>query len=541
MPAAQGANARPQLTAEAATRAATRHPELARWLRHYPRKTWIPVASYEAPRRLWEVKIFSGAAGQVAYATVADGDGRVLEAYAGPQVAWPLARGGGLGGQQLNRPFLWLAFCGIFLLGLADLRRPFRIRNLDLLALLSFSVSLWYFNRGHVFASAATVYPVLAYLLARCIWVARRGGAGATPSVWPVWLVVAATAFLLTFRAGLTLQSSAIIDVGYAGVIGADRIEHGRPPYGTFPRQDRLPPCGAADASGEVRDRIQPDGRCETANPLGDTYGPVVYAAYLPGLWLRGWSGRWDELPAVRFTTILFDLLALAGLVVLGLRFGTGRDAASLAFAWTAYPFTQYAANANTNDALMPALLVWGFVLVTAPVGRGLLLALAGWAKFAAFILAPLWATYPDVRRPRTAVLWSLGFLLATAASLGIVFLDGDPGTALRVFYDRTISIQLNRTSPFSIWDWAQYHAGLPDLHVLQKVLQLVLVVAALAVAVVPVRKTPLQLAALSCALLLGFELVLTHWSLLYIPWFFPFAALALLNGRMLARVSGSS
>ena len=40
----------------------------------------------------------------------------------------------------------------------------------------------------------------------------------------------------------------------------------------------------------------------------------------------------------------------------------------------------------------------------------------------------------------------------------------------------------------------------------------------------------PLQLAALTGALLLGFELVLTHWFYLYIPWFFPFAAIAILG-----------
>jgi hypothetical protein len=32
--------------------------------------------------------------------------------------------------------------------------------------------------------------------------------------------------------------------------------------------------------------------------------------------------------------------------------------------------------------------------------------------------------------------------------------------------------------------------------------------------------------------LLLGFELVLTHWSYLYIPWFFPFVAYATLAPR---------
>ena len=54
--------------------------------------------------------------------------------------------------------------------------------------------------------------------------------------------------------------------------------------------------------------------------------------------------------------------------------------------------------------------------------------------------------------------------------------------------------------------------------------------IGAIGVAVFPRgRRSPLQLAALTGALLVGFELVLTHWSWLYIPWFFPFAAIALL------------
>jgi hypothetical protein len=35
-------------------------------------------------------------------------------------------------------------------------------------------------------------------------------------------------------------------------------------------------------------------------------------------------------------------------------------------------------------------------------------------------------------------------------------------------------------------------------------------------------------MAALTGAVLIGFELVLTHWFYLYLPWFFPFVALAL-------------
>ena len=36
--------------------------------------------------------------------------------------------------------------------------------------------------------------------------------------------------------------------------------------------------------------------------------------------------------------------------------------------------------------------------------------------------------------------------------------------------------------------------------------------------------------AALTGAVLIGFEVVLTHWSYLYLPWMFPFVALALVG-----------
>src|SRR4029434_9732817 len=96
-----------------------------------------------------------------------------------------------------------------------------------------------------------------------------------------------------------------------------------------------------------------------------------------------------------------------------------------------------------------------------------------------------------------------------------------------------TFGWQLGRDSPFSIWGWGQYHAdGIPDLAVLQKVVIGLLCCGAGALAVVPRRRTPLALAALTAAVLIGFQLTLTHWFYLYIPWFFPFVALAVLAPR---------
>src|SRR5436305_2771202 len=204
------------------------------------------------------------------------------------------------------------------------------------------------------------------------VWSGWRGrGAPTSRPVWPVWVLAAAAVFLAGFRIGLNVEDSNVIDVGYSGVVGAERISHGQAPYGHFPVEGKRKACGPADADGEIRDRIQTNGRCESANPQGDTYGPVAYEAYLPGYWLFGWSGKWDDLPAAHFAAVVADVLCMLGLALVGLRFGGMSLAVSLAFAWVAWPFTQYVSSSNTNDALPALFLIWGFLLVTAATARG--------------------------------------------------------------------------------------------------------------------------------------------------------------------------
>jgi hypothetical protein len=520
-----------RLTKEQAISIFEANPKVARWLTHYPRKTWVTEATWSAADKLWTVKIWSGPAGEVATGKVDDPTSSVTEAWTGPQVAWKMARGysGAFGGKQINTWPVWVAFCVLFLVGLADLRRPFSLRNLDLLALLSFSISLWKFNEGHVFSSAALVYPPLFYLLFRTVWVAWRGRSPTVSRpVWPVWVLAAATVFTMGFRIGLNVRDSNVIDVGYSGVIGAERIVSGQSPYGHFPNEGSLKACGPKDADGEIRERIQTNGRCESANPSGDTYGPVAYEAYVPGYLALGWTGKWDDLPAAHFTSIAFDLICLAGLALLGWRWGGSRLAVTLAFAWAAYPFTQYVSSSNTNDAIPPAFLIFGLAFVTMPVARGVAAAPSGWTKFGALVVAPAWLSYPE-RSLREQLRFLAGFAAATLAAFSVLLFEPSLLHAIRVFYDRTFAFQLGRDSPFSIWDWRQYHAGLPDLHLVQRALEGLLVLGAVAAYFLPRRKSPLQLAALTGALLIGFELVLTHWFYLYIPWFFPFVAVAVL------------
>src|SRR5919204_3478436 len=232
---------RPNLSAFQAKATFLANPKVHDWLKHYPPKKRQYETTFSSKYRNWTIKIWSGPAGEVATGRVDDATNVVTEAWTGPQVAWKMARGykGAFGGKEINSLGVWLGFCIAFLLGLADFRRPLSVRNLDLLALLSFTVSLWYFNKGHVFTSVPLVYPPLVYLLGRMLWTARTGRPPAAGRpLWPVWLLAAVTVFLVGFRVGLNVEDSNVIDVGYSGVVGAERIAHGQSPYGHFPVED---------------------------------------------------------------------------------------------------------------------------------------------------------------------------------------------------------------------------------------------------------------------------------------------------------------
>ena len=465
-----------------------------------------PTASFDEGH--WEVAYFAGGE-ELALVLVDPHSGEVTESWTGYQVAWKMARGySGAFGHKLNAPYVFLPLCLLFLLGLVDWRRLWRVANLDLLVLLGFGVSHYFFNRGNIGVSVLLVYPVLLYLLGRSLWIGLRGmGEGLRP-VWPVaWMVVAAL-FLMGFRVGLNVADSGAIDVGYAGVVGADRIAHGEPIYDNFPE----------DIS------------------TGDTYGPVNYLAYLPFERIWPWSGEWDDLPAAHAASVLFDVASFALLILLGLRIRPGpegqRLAATLAFGWAAYPYTAYALESNSNDSLVAALLLATLLLAARPLARGALLAAATWAKFVAAPLAPMYLTYrpgpssaAGVRvRPRTqdtrrrpALLFILGFLLVSVAVLAWPAID--PG--LKTFYDRTIASQAGRESPFSIW-------GQTNLESLRIALLALTGAASLAFAVYPRRKSLPQLAALSAGLLILLQLTLHHWFYLYIVWFYPLLLVAL-------------
>ena len=512
-----------------AIRIALEDPKVADWLKQY--KAHTQYATFDDTFRTWTVHVNAGEPyGEVAQIEVSDRTATVNHAWTGPQVNWGMARGyKGWFGRKLNDTRLWLAFCAVFLVALVDWRRLLTMRTLDLVVLLSFSVSLWYFERGLVFWAVPLQYPPMIYLIARLSWIGLR------PRLQPMrtgrlppWLLAVLLVFLIGFRLGLNAFDATVIDVGYAGTVGADRVLRGQLPYGAFPDATGAA-CGLkhADGTSSAYRQAKQDDRCESPVANGDTYGPVNYAAYVPALAVTGWTGRWDDLPASHGTSCIFDLACIAGMAAIGWRFGRMHLALVCALAWAAFPFTGYALQANTNDMIVAAFAIWGFAFAAAPVRRGVLLAFASWTKFAPLVLWPLWSRYPrGDGEPRNSLARGVAGLALGTLLAGLLLIPGGVD-GVRLFWDRTVGFQMGRESPFSIWAWGVY-PRLPDLSSLQTALEALLVTCSVALAFRPRKLDAVQLAALSGALILGFELTLTHWSYLYLPWAFPFALLAL-------------
>jgi hypothetical protein len=430
---------------------------------------------------------------------------RIAKVWTGWQVDYPMARGyQGWFGAHVTAPYIWLPLCALFVLLFADWRRPFRLAHLDGLALIGFGVSQWFFERGQIGLSVPLVYIPLLYLVARMAWIGLgRSPAGRLrPVVGPRVLAVVLV-LLCTFRIGLNVLDennhdyvgwgkvgSTVVDVGYAGVVGADRLQHGLPLY--------------------------------TPSAHLDTYGPLNYVAYMPFERIWPYKGKWDSLPAAHAAAIAFDLLTIAGLLILGVRLRRGgRDwtlGLGLACAWAACPYSTYALNANTNDSLVAAGLVWALVFFGSGVFRGLVLGLATAAKFIPAALLPVVLRVGRERGIKQAALCAIAFTVVVVA---VAFAFAPP-EGVGLLWRHTIARQGGALSPFSVWgmwDWLRW---------LRAPLELLVVLAA-AVLAFRRQRSVAEAAALGAALIIGVEATALHWIYFYIVWFLPLVLLALL------------
>ncbi len=446
----------------------------------------------------WQVGLFDQGGEEVARVVLDGETGEVVEALRDEQVGSELARGyDGAVAQKVNAPYVWLPLCLLFLIPFVDWRRPLRLLHLDLLVLLGLGASLYFFNRAEIEVSVALYYPVLGYFLVRMLVAGLfpRVRAGLVVPHLPVRALAIAAVLLAAGRIALNVADSQVIDVGVAGVIGADRLVDGEELYE-----------GGFSPGLDLR---------------GDVYGPANYLAYVPAEQLWPWEGVWDDVPAAHAAAIAFDLLCALGLLALGRRLREGAEGRALgwalAFAWLACPFTLYTMNANANDSLVAALGVGALLALRSPSGRGALTALAAAAKFGSAALAPLFATGTGERRWRSAAIFTLAFGLV-AAGLALPLL---PDGGLRELYDRTLGYQASRGSPFSVWGQA------PSLDFAQPLARIAAVALALAVALWPRFRSPAQVAALAAAVTIAIQLTAAHWFYFFVVWFLPFVLVA--------------
>jgi hypothetical protein len=397
---------------------------------------------------------------------------------------------------------VWLLLGLLFIAPFFDPRRPLRLLHLDLIAIVvlgfilirlrTVGVPTAQYHVGIVVLAAG-----LLYLLVRMLVLGfrpREPAGRLIPLVPLTWLLVAVIG-LVGFRAAyVKVDHEGVVDVGFFSADGAARIADGKDLYGPWSK---------------------PDGH-------GDTYGPANYLLYLPFERAATWSGsdRSDVL-AARTAAFTFDLLTLVGLFLVGRRLRPSDGNAlglALAFAWASCPYTLFVLKFGSNDGLVALLLVAALLALASAPLRGAIAALAAATKFAPAALAPLFATAADERRGRSALVFAASFILVSAA----IFLPFVPDGGVRELYDRTVGYQAAREVGSTVW-WL-----FPGLHPLQDVARVAAVGLALAVAVVPRRRGPVQVAALAAAVIIAFELTVSFWWPPYLVWFAPPAFVAL-------------
>ena len=404
-----------------------------------------------------------------------------------------MARGyPGAFGRKVNSPFVWIALTLLFIAPFVDPRRlaahaPPRPRGPHGLRGQRGLLQRRQHRRLGPARLPADALPArraccgsgcaAAGAATRCACSCRRRG-------WSSALL-----FLVGFRIGLNVADSNVIDVGYAGVIGADRLADGDKLCGDFPKD----------------------------NEHGDTYGPVTYAAYVPFEQVLPWSGRWDDLPAAHAAADRLrpavpgpalphrpaharpDARARARLRVGGepvhaLRAGLQRQ--------------RRARRRRSSSAPSPRR--------RRPAGRGALIALAGMAKFAPLALAPLFATHTRGR----AALRRSAARAALVPCLLLVLGYGGPArrsTTAR-WASRPRAARRSRSGACT-GGTRRRPSSRPRA-----------VLLAVAVAFLPRRRDLVGLCALAAAVLIALQLGVTHWFYLYIVWFLGPLLIALLG-----------
>ncbi|WP_026910183.1 hypothetical protein [Patulibacter minatonensis] len=528
------------MTGRQAERLALSDPKMQRVLKKYPKRYY---RIYLKGKYLWQLSIYERPAAQkdlkeVGQLVIDDATQKIRESWDVPYVQWTMARGiDGAFGRSITNPWLWGGLLVLFLAPFVGFR-PLRGPPVPLLLLAGFTAPLAFFNNARLDWAVPLSFGLLLSLFVWGLWRSlhrpRREPVPARILV-PTGVLIVLGVGLLVFRIVLNVTDGNVIDVGYAGVVGADKIGNGLSAYGAFPSN-----VGT-----------------------GNTYGPLTYLAYVP--FEQVFPFRADTSfaePSAHAASIAFDTLAAGVLFLVGRsqetdrRLGVRRGLL-YSYLWLACPWTAYCLNSNSNDAL-PALMLGLVLLVGArPVLRGLGAAAAGATKIGPFGLFPVLMTgrrvAPTVRvahappafwplqgepRPATVlrgVLLGVVVLAGGAALVLVASVVALHGFDFKNLFDRTIAYQAGRPAPFMPWGFEDY-----DLEWLRDPVRYLAIGFALVIALVPRRHDVTGTAAIAVAVIVGLQMSTEYWFYMYLVWLVPLLVSAGLSDRPIAWPGGA-
>lgn len=417
-----------------------------------------------------------------------------------------------------NDPRL-LAMLAIVFVLMSGVWPLWRLRNLDVLAATSLTLTVVLYNHGLLTAMSLVSYPVVAYIAFRCAWWGLGSSRGSPPSTplydaltrrWTarqrvrILRLIAVAAALVV--AGTGIGSNGVIDVGYAVMEGATAILHGALPYGHIP--DVL---------------------------HGDTYPIGSYLLYVPFAALSPVHNVWDDGDLTLLVAVAAAVLAAGGLwwiarrpgAVAGARSPGAEPTAGLraAVAWLTFPPLIVTVSTGTSDVALAAMLVGALVLWRRPGWGTAALSAAVWFKAVPAALVPLALAR---LRGRALLVAGAGLTAVSASFLAVLVALGGVGAPSRML--SAMTFQFTRGSQHTLWDLT----GSVPVQQLAEAGTLALVVGAF----VRICRDPalagdrVRFAAIAAAVLLGLQLSASYWNYMYLVWAVPFVVISLLGDR---------
>jgi hypothetical protein len=342
-------------------------------------------------------------------ATFTDGPRVLLDAAVGPDGGVDALEKHTAGSHPTGSAVLWappmlVLLAVLFVIAVAV--RPLRsLRNLDTGVIAAgFTLSALLLDARLVALHVYTGVACLAYLAVRCAQVGFRAPALAT-AVEPLYrrvfqggdaarLLRLVTAATLLGGLIVTVTSTGISDVAFAGLAGATKLNHGDVPY----------------------------GRLTSDVVHGDTYPLLTYVLYMPFAAIAPVRDSFDSLDGALW---LNALALIAGAAVL-YRLAGRRDAGvATTLAWLAFPPVLLAASSGGNDVPAALFIALALALFARPALSAGALALAGLTKVVPAVALVVWL--PRLRR-RTLASACAAVALALALTLAVLLVVGGEG-----------------------------------------------------------------------------------------------------------------